>query len=125
MKSEQTLRQLVLFSVFLLVFSCEKDHLSDNTCNVSNPLIELDWLKNAIQNTEQLSPDVSKYYYVSMAKYNGETVFIEGNCDPLANSVFTVLNCTGESIGVMGEINPDSLTDRKIIWKTTDSACYN
>jgi hypothetical protein len=125
MKSKRNFCQLMIFSVFLLFFSCDKDHMSDNTCNVSNPLKELEWLKSTIQNIEQLSPDASKYYYISMAKYNGETVFIEGNCDPLANSVLPVLSCNGEQLGVLGEINPDSLTDRKVIWKTANSVCYN
>lgn len=125
MKSKLNLRQLLIFSGFLLIFSCEKDYLSDNTCNVSNPLKELEWLKNTIQNIEQLSADASKYYFVSMAKYHEETVFIEGNCDPLADSVFPVLNCAGERIGILGEINPDSLINRKVIWKSKNSACYN
>lgn len=125
MNSKINLRQLLILSGFLLIFSCEKDYLADNTCNVSNPLKELDWLKSTIQNIEQLSPDASKYFYISMAKYNEETVFIEGNCDPLADSVFPVLNCAGERLGFLGEISSDSLVNRKVIWKSANSACYN
>jgi hypothetical protein len=125
MKSKLNLRQLLIFSCFLFIFSCEKDYLSDNTCNVSNPLKELPWLKSAIQNIEQLSPDESKYSYISMAKYNGETVFIESNCNPVADSVFPVLNCAGQKIGIMGEISPDSLINRKVIWKPANSVCNN
>lgn len=117
------LRLLIIFTVFLMIFSCEKSYLSDNSCNVSNPLTELGWLKSTIQNYEQLSPDASKYYYVSMAKYNKETVFIEGYCNPAANYIIPVLNCAGERIGILGEINRDSLTNMKIIWKSKNSEC--
>jgi hypothetical protein len=86
---------------------------------------ELEWLKSAIQNIELLSPDILKYYFVSMAKYNGETVFIVSNCDPLANSVFPVMNCAGQKIGILGEISPDSLLSRQVIWKPATSVCYN
>jgi hypothetical protein len=125
MKNLITFRVLIISIGLLLVFSCEKDFLSDNTCNVKNPIEDLPWLENQIQIIKQLNPDVSKYYYISMAKYNEETVFIEGNCDPLADSVFPVLNCAGERLGVLGEIDPDSLINRKVIWKSRNSACNN
>ena len=115
--------QLFTFVILLLVFSCEKDILSDNTCNVDNPLEQLDWLKNTIQIIEQSNPEWSKYYLISMAKYKGETVFIQSNCNPLANSVFPVLNCSGQLLGVLGEIPLESLSDRNVIWKSVNSAC--
>ena len=114
---------MLTFTFLLLVFSCEKDILSDNTCNVDNPVEQLDWLKSKIQIIEQSNPDWTKYYLISMAKYNGETVFIESNCNPLAISVFPVLNCSGELLGVLGEIPLESLSDRNVIWKSVNSAC--
>ena len=115
--------QFFTFVFLLLVFSCEKDILSDNTCNVDNPLEQLDWLKVTIQNIEQSNPEWSKYYLVTMAKYSGETVFIISNCNPVANSVFPVLNCSGQLLGVLGEIPLESLSDRNVIWKSVNSAC--
>jgi len=115
--------QLFTFTFLLLAFSCEKDILSDNTCNVDNPLEQLDWLKVTIQNIEQSNPEWSKYYLITMAKYNGETVFIISNCNPVANSVFPVLNCSGQLLGVLGEIPSESLSDRNVIWKSVNSAC--
>ena len=106
-----------------MVFSCEKDILSDNTCNVDNPLEQLDWLKVTIQNIEQSNPEWSKYYLITMAKYSSETVFIISNCNPVANSVFPVLNCSGQLLGVLGEIPLESLSDRNVIWKSVNSAC--
>jgi hypothetical protein len=114
---------LFIFIFLLLVFSCEKDILSDNTCNVDNPLEQLDWLKDTVQNIGQSNPEWAKYYLISMAKYKGETVFIESNCNPLANSVFPVLNCSGELLGVLGEIPMESLSDRNVIWRSVNSAC--
>jgi hypothetical protein len=108
---------------FLLVFSCEKDNLADNTCNVQNPLKDLLWLKNTIQSLERLGPERNKYDVISMAEYNGETVFIHSNCDPVANSVFPVMDCAGELLGYLGEISPDSLVNSKVIWKSESTVC--
>lgn len=115
--------QLLTLIFLLLVFSCEKDILSDNTCNVDNPLEQLDWLKDTIQSLGQSNPEWSKYYLVTMAKYSGETVFIISNCNPAANSVFPVLNCSGELQGILGGVPYESLSDRNVIWKAVDSAC--
>lgn len=123
MKTKINLLQLLIFAGFMLLFSCEKNKNSDNKCNVSNPLTDLAWLKSTVSSIEQLSPDVSKYYVIAMATYNGETVFIESNCDPLANSLSPIYNCSGVLQAYLTEINPQNLTDRNIIWKPANSAC--
>jgi hypothetical protein len=107
----------------LLVLSCEKDFLAGNTCNVKNPTEELLWLNNTIKSLERLGPEKNKYLLISMATYKGETVFIQSNCDPVGNSLFPVMNCTGEFLGFLGEISPDSLINRKVIWKSQNTVC--
>jgi hypothetical protein len=114
---------IIICFLFLLVFSCKKDKPPVKTCDVLNPVTELQWLKDTIQGLEQLGSDKTKYYLISSAVYQGETVFIQTNCDPLGNSVFPVFNCTGEQVSVMGEINPESISDRSIIWVPANSAC--
>jgi hypothetical protein len=122
---KKSFRPLVVTIYFglLLVFSCEKDFVVDNTCNVKNPTEELLWLNNSIQSLERLGPDKNKYFLISMATYKGETVFIHSNCDPVGNSVFPVMNCAGELLGFLGEISPDSLINRKVIWKSHNTVC--
>ena len=129
MKELNRLLQLGILIIIAVVLSCKKDSLSDTTCNVSNPLEQLPWLKTTIQALDSF-PDREKYYIISMAKYNGGTVFLEGYCDPSANYVIPVLNCSGERIGILGfgipgegVIDQGSLTNIKVIWKSENSEC--
>ncbi len=118
---------LLLISIcMMLVFSCEKDNY-DNTCGVDDPTKELAWLKGQIEYIEQMNPEDSKYYYYKMASYEGATVFIPGNCNPVLDMVYIVLDCSGERIGIIGYgedyINPDQLTDEIVIWQSVNSEC--
>ena len=122
MKNPTRLLQIVILIAFTVMFSCKKD--SDNTCNVSNPAEDLAWLKNTIEDLKSL-PDGGMYSYISMAMYNGETVFLMGYCNPAANYVTPVFNCSGDSIGLIGEISMDSLTDQQVIWKSENSLCIS
>ncbi len=110
----------------MMVFSCEKDKF-ENTCGVGNPVKELTWLKDQIEYIEQLDPEDSKYYYFKMAEYQGATVFLPGNCNPVLNMIYVVLDCSGERIGIIGNgedmISWDQLTGQQVIWKAENSAC--
>lgn len=110
----------------MLIFSCEKDKY-ENTCGVDNPVTELTWLKDQIAYIEQMNPEDSKYYYFRMASYENKTVFIPGNCNPVFDMVFIVLDCDGERIGIIGNgegyISYNQLTDQAVIWQSENSAC--
>lgn len=93
------------------------------TCDVLNPVEELQWLKDKIQGLEQLGTDQTKYILITMAVYQGETVFIQSNCNPLENSIFPIFNCKGEQIGVTGQISQESITARSVIWIPVNSVC--
>lgn len=114
---------LTLFLGSALIFSCEKNPLANNTCDVKNPLKDLDWMKRDIAFIEQLSPDESQYITITMATYNGETVFFSIYCDPLVNSVFTVRDCSGKTIGYWGEIPQEELKDQQVIWRSSNCIC--
>lgn len=94
-------------------------------CSVNNPVVDLAWLKAEIEQREQNITESSKYQYLSQSIHKGESIIIDANCDPLANSVFIVFNCKGENIGFIGDENfPfEVLTNGQIIWKTNDSVC--
>jgi hypothetical protein len=123
MKSRLNFLQLLIFSGFILIFSCQKNKSTDNKCNVANPVTDLSWLKSKIETIQQMSPDVYKYETITMATYNGGTVFMESTCNPLASSVVPVYNCSGELLGYIGELKADDFTDISIIWKPSNSAC--
>jgi hypothetical protein len=119
------MRQFNFMAIFLIIVcitlsSCEKDDdigFGNNTCNVSNPAEELGWLKEAIDNVRQ-----DDYSYYVMAKYNGETVFYYGNCNPLIDYVSTTHTCSGERIEFTNDFQAE-LTDKRILWKHKESKC--
>jgi len=115
--------QLILFMVFLLVFSCKKDNLGDNTCNVKDPVKDLAWLRNDINFINSLSPDQSQYFAFKMAKYKGETVFYSVYCDPTIDAAYPIRNCAGDTIGYYGEIPPEELMEQMVIWKSANCIC--
>ena len=108
----------IIFSIALI--SCEKDENNDtesNKCNVSNPIEDLDWLKQEIDDVKQ-----DEYSYYVMATYEGETVFYYGNCNPVINYISIVRNCNGDSLGLTNDLY-DELTDVSTLWKHEDSKC--
>lgn len=107
----------VVFTVILSIslFSCEKN--DNDNCNVSNPVEEIAWLKESIDNVIQ-----DEYSSYIQANYNGETVFYYLNCNPVVNYASLILNCKGEKIGFTNDLL-DELTDISILWKHEDSVC--
>ena len=116
--------------LFLLLFSCNSDDDTNqlkNSCSVDNPIEDLAWLGNEIDEREQNITSDSKYCYISQSLYENQTVFIYRDCNPLINKVVPVYNCEGELIGIIGsreqDIPFDVLLEGEIIWKTNDFAC--
>lgn len=105
---------LTVFISALTFLSCSGDV---NTCDVSNPTEEIDWLKSAI---DEVSND--EYAYYGMATYRGETIFYYGNCNPVVNYASFVLNCDGGSLGFTIDLL-DELMDMTIVWQHEDSKC--
>jgi hypothetical protein len=121
------MKKTIILSLFLAcLFSCEKNRF-DNTCGVDDPVEELAWLRDQIAYIEQMDTEASQYYYFRMAKYNGVTVFLPGNCNPAINMVSAVLDCSGERIGIIGDgedmIGWDELTDMQLLWHPENTAC--
>ena len=124
------MRKLLVLLVLVCIstISCNNDDDSvSNTCNVSNPVEDLDWLKEKIEELEQTEPESLKYLYFSEQNYKNQTIFVLYNCDPLINYFPLVYNCEGN--------NPDILKTEDffkfialkegggIIWKPSTSAC--
>ena len=86
----------LLTSAFLLFImtSCNYSDKDDynNTCNVSNPIEDLSWLKDKILELEQTSLYESGEIYISQANYNGNTIFIMGNCCAVCNTIVPIYN---------------------------------
>ena len=115
----------IALMVFALVFvSCEKDEkVSSGNCNVSDPLQELPWLKEALGEINQSDNELADYAYIMSATYNGQTVFYIGNCHPAVNMQISVQNCEGEVIGDINDLAGE-LTNQKVLWKHENSPCH-
>lgn len=89
---------LFLFVLLFTVTSCKTDDDNglSNTCSVSNPVEDLSWLKERIDDIKQ-SSQVDEFY-VSQITYKGQTVFIIRDCCAACNSVTTVSYCSGELV---------------------------
>ncbi|MDX5339730.1 MAG: hypothetical protein LPK25_11925 [Cyclobacteriaceae bacterium] len=107
----------------LVIFSC-KESEGPESCGVENPAQNLPWLAERIEEIEASS--FSEYFYVTEARYKGNTVFLMENCCPFCSSVVTVFNCSGENIGYLSEqngIDPAEITQVRIAWKPSNSSC--
>lgn len=120
---------IILIVTFTTNTSCKMDDDNElsNTCNVDNPVEDLIWLKEKIKNLEQSSSINSGDIYISQVNYEGNTIFILGNCCELYNSVSPVYNCKGELISRLGcgdgEINFKILEKDIIIWSPPNFKC--
>ncbi len=116
-----------ILSICFIILSCNSDDVEQfkDFCSVNDPTIDLAWLKAEIEERELNIDASSKYYYISQAIHTEDDVIIYANCDPLANSVFSVFNCSGENIGFIGDGNftTETLMSGKIIWQTNNFAC--
>lgn len=109
---------LVLLSSVLL-FGCS-DSENPTTCGVENPLKDLAWLKQEIENAG--GPNSSEYSFLMQASYQGQTVFFFGFCNPLWNyATIYQDDCQGNRIS--GEITFADLSNQKVIWKPANSVC--
>jgi len=118
---------LTLTLLLLTMLSCkdDDDNLLSNTCQVSNPIEDLDWLKEKIEELAQTDSEFLKYFYVSQNTYMDKTVFIFPNCCPSCNTVVPVYDCEGNHIGFVGDenISTNILNNDTIIWKPENFSC--
>lgn len=109
----------------LLLTSCSNndDTNSETICSVKNPIENLNWLKSEIDTRKKTGDD---YSYVVQSQHNSQTVFIFGNCNPLANSVISVKTCDGEIVGHISDVTSQNsipysvLEEGKLVWRKSD-----
>ncbi len=90
---------------------------------VDDPVKELPWIKERMNTMVTSSPETAKYKYVTIGEYDGQTVFLFGDCDPLALSVLPIYNCSGDFVANFGDFPLEKLSLGEVIWKTEDSEC--
>jgi hypothetical protein len=132
---------ILLFAILLLAASCHDDDdriCVLNTCLVKDPVTELAWLKAEADGINNLPNDLAKYFFISIAVYKENTVFMVENCCPVCDTMPPILkNCTGEPIGFLSDfpstlnymgtiiesVNPNLIDDKQILWRPNNFAC--
>jgi hypothetical protein len=107
------------------LFSCQSNELSNpenesiSACGVSNPLEELDWLKEWLQKTEVTPENPCALWNITQGNYQGQTVYIIGVGGPLCDTCAgnAVYNCKGEQVFVCNLEEQAKITDQKVIWE--------
>ena len=111
----------ILWVLSTILMSCTNDH--ENTCDIADPIEELMWLKEQIDQVKEFEDQLAtETIYYSIAKYQGETVFFNTNCDPLVNYASVVYNCNGDQIAYTNDIF-DDLSQVSRIWESKPSKC--
>lgn len=121
------MKKAILVLSFLSLIGCgddDNDFTIIAACEVNNPIEELPWLKNQVDDIENNEGDIAKYFFIEIADYNSQTVFISNNCCPVCNTVVPVFDCEGRSLGLLGsDILPNELSNTRIIFKREDFSC--
>ena len=101
---------ITLFS--LLIISCKEDVDCDN----------LDWMDDKVKEIEM--SELSQYFYITQAEYKNMEVYIFRNCCPFCDTVISVSNCAGESIGYLNsDIDSGKLRNEYVIWRPDTFSC--
>ncbi len=118
--------KLTLILSFLLL-GCTTD--DDANCSFNDPVTNLPWLEQKINEIEETSGDLLQFQYVLQAVYQKnpiqrEIVFVFGNCCPVCSTVVPVYNCNGMLLGVLGlDVDSSAVFDYKVIWSPENFEC--
>lgn len=114
-----------LLFLFVIFSSCsDNDDEITNSCGITNPLVELEWLRTEIDKRKEEVTEDSKYCYILQAIHKGKTIFLYQDCNPFINKVIPILDCEGNSLGFLGgDILSIDITNSSIIYKPSDFAC--
>ncbi|HEY5746271.1 MAG TPA: hypothetical protein VIU12_09365 [Chryseolinea sp.] len=114
-----------LLSLFLLAIAvachCDKNEPEPAiVCGVVNPTENLPWLKAIIDDYKKDLSGFTKYQYVLQSTYEGNTVFVFGDCCPFCNSMILVKDCEGNPVEAAAG---DETGPTTVIWKPENSTC--
>ena len=87
---------IIILFLFTGLISCDSKEETAPTCEFTDPLEDLAWLKEHKESLKDCDIQIS----IFQASYKNQTVFYSLITDPLANSVFgaALWNCEGEIV---------------------------
>lgn len=121
------MKKIILLICFCLTVCCNSDDTDSPiipACGTNNPIEDLPWLKTLANQLQEDQNDLAEFFFIEIAEFNGETIFLYANCCAVCNTVVPIYNCEGESIGFLnGEITSEQIQNRQIIFKRDDFSC--
>jgi hypothetical protein len=120
-------RIILVFYLVLGSISCREGIDSQDSqtryCGVADPVNELEWLRNEVEDFDKGSAHMDAYVYTAI--YRNERVFYIDICCPACGvAPPEVKTCEGTSLGRIGsDVNSDDLIGKQIIWKTLNGVC--
>ena len=122
------MKKIVVIVVILVISqSCTTDDAIlpiISACDVANPIENLAWLKNQVTEIIENESDVAPFFFIEIAEYKGETIFISNNCCAICGTVVPIYNCSGELLGLLNdEIKINDVMNAQTIFSRPDSPC--
>lgn len=115
------MKSIFPFLALLIALSCD-DSEPRPACAVDNPVEDLPWLADIIEEAEA-TEYWHNFTYIQQAYYLNQPVFIIGNCCPNCSYIVPVYNCEGVLICYLHDCLDGFLKHEKLIWKSEQSNC--
>ncbi|WP_420603428.1 hypothetical protein [Flagellimonas sp.] len=132
-------RKAVIYVMLVLLFSCSKG--DDNSSQPSSLLGRIEKvcskantssIKEKILTYLNEESSTQEYQYVLKGEYNGNAVFVFGNCCPFCNTVTQVFDCSGNLLGYVdysnsgkeNAINDNKITNKENLWPKTPNCNF-
>jgi hypothetical protein len=90
----------VLVLLLTVGLSCSEKG-ANKTCDVADPVAELEWMHAYAEETDT-NQSMGEFLYIAKGWYQFQDVFVFGNCCPNCSSIMLVKNCFGATIGQIG-----------------------
>jgi len=113
----------LLIIIILYLASCAEND-TPKFCNVTS-IADLEWLNTELETSGYKNQTGIMDVFVYKALYQNEEVIFISTCCPACNTLPPMVKkCNGEQLGYLGvEIDEDSVTSRKVIWRTRNGVC--
>ncbi|PCE64843.1 hypothetical protein [Sediminicola luteus] len=111
----------LLFLFLLCLFASCSGDVSDEICGGNDPINQLTWLAEIVKENADFGTD---YTNIATATLNDKQVFIIDSCCPHCNTLpAKIFECDGTLLGMGNEIDWETVTNRKTIYKGKDNVC--
>ncbi|SRR6056297_436020 len=118
------MKKIILLLCFCTLICCTNDNTEvpvNEASETENPIDNLPWLKTLINEFKEDQSDLAGFFFIEIAEYSEETIFMSNNCCPICGTVVPIYNWKGESLGFLNDQIPvEKIRNSRIIFKRSD-----